>query len=149
MSMYQQFQTDKQMEVGGIIVDYGDFRVTLARAGGGNKSYTRKLEALSKPHKRAIQAGALDPATASTIMRTALIQGCIKKWEVRVADDKGKNGFAWKQGIHAPDGSVLPFNEDNLDRALRDLEDLMLDLNQQASNAALYRIEQLEEDVGN
>ena len=34
MSMYGQFKTSDTLEIQGVVIDYGDFRVTLARAGG-------------------------------------------------------------------------------------------------------------------
>ncbi len=41
MSMYEQLETDKALETKGVEIDYGTFRVTLARAGGANKKYEK------------------------------------------------------------------------------------------------------------
>ena len=59
MSMYEEFETDPNLETGGIWIDYGSFRVQIARAGGANKKYLSYAETKTKPFRRAIQAGTM------------------------------------------------------------------------------------------
>lgn len=142
MSMYEQFQTDPDLEKNGIFIDYGEFRVTLARAGGANKQYAKLLEAKTKPYRRAIQIETMDNEKAMDLLLEAFAEAVVLNWEV-------KDGDKWKKGIEGPDGDVIPFNTDNVIKTLRALPDLFNDLQEQASKVALYRKSIDEDDAGN
>lgn len=142
MSMYGTYKTDEQMEREGVYINYGSFRVCLARAGGANKRYQKVLEAKARPYRRAIETETMDTERALEIRRDAFLETCILGWDVKVGTD-------WVPGIEGPDGTVLPFNKDNLLMAARDLPDLFEDLMAQAGKAALYRKAEQEVAAGN
>lgn len=142
MSMYDSFQTDKDLERNGIVVDYGEFRVTVARAGGNNKRYLKLLDAKMKPYKRAYETDTLSNEIAVKILHEAYAQGVVTNWEVL------KDG-EWVQGIEAPDGSIMEFNADNVLQTFRNLPDLFQDIKSQAEKAALYRQAIQEAESGN
>jgi len=143
MSMYDTFSTDKQSETEGVWVDYGQFRVRLARAGGANKNYQKQLERISRPYRRAIATDSLDPQVASGILKKTYAKAVITGWEV-MRDDE------FVSGIDQPDiDEPAPFNEENVLKALTDLDDLFLDLQSQASGIALYRAGLREDAAGN
>jgi len=142
MSMYKLFKTDPNLEKAGIVVDYGDFRVTLARAGGGNRRFAQVLEAKTKPFKRAIQTEMMDNERGLQLLRETYAEAVILNWEVRQGED-------WVQGIEAPDGSVMEFSVANVLETFKNLPDLFTDLQEQASKAALFRQTVRENDAGN
>lgn len=143
MSMYKQFRTDPKLESTGIVVDYGDFRVTVARAGGTNRKFARAMEAKSRPYRRRIQTETLDNDLANRLLREVYAETLILKWEVRV---DGK----WATGIENPDGGTpLPFNPKNVEAVLVELPDLFADLQDQSTSMRLYRQDLLEDDAGN
>jgi len=142
MSLYKQFKTDENIERTGIIVDFGDFRVTVARAGGGNKRFAKLLEAKTKPFRRAIQTETMDPDRALDILRQVYAEAVILKWETKV---DGK----FKSGIEAEDGKLLPSTVANIDLTLKNLPDLFADLQEQAGKAALFRESIREDSSGN
>lgn len=144
MSMYNQFKTSQVFETKGVEIDYGDFRVTIARAGGANKKFARLLEAKTKSFRRAIQMEVMDNDRAGDILMEVFAEAVILNWETKVA---GK----FKVGIESADGGekLLPFNTANVLTTLRNLPDLFLDLQQQATRQALFREEIVEDDAGN
>lgn len=140
--MYDNFQTDVTMERDGIILDYGDFRVTVARAGGANKQYLKLLEVKTRPHQRAIQAGLLDNDRSLAILREAYAETVIRNWEVRQEDK-------WVQGIESQDGSLLPFTRENVLATFHKLPDLFQDIMEQAGRGTLFRAALREQAAGN
>lgn len=148
MSMYEQFQTDPELEKNGVVIDYGSFRVTVARAGGANKRFAKVLEAHSKPYRRALEAKTLDNAVAERIMMEVYAETVIINWEVQEADPK-TDGVKWKRGIEAEDGSIVAFNRNTVLETLQKLPDLYTDIQQQATSAAIYRKAIQEAEAGN
>ena len=143
MSMYAQFQTDETLETKGVIIDYGQFRVTLARAGGANKKYSKVMESKAKPFRRAIQTETLDNDVAMKMLRESFAEACVLNWEVKGEDEE------WTRGIEGKDGDLLDFNRDNVIATFENLPDLFSDLQEQANKVSIYREEILEQDSGN
>lgn len=142
-SMYKQFKTSGTLETQGVVIDYGDFRVTLARAGGANKQFGKVFEAKTKPYRRAIQTETMDEGVAMRILCETYAETAIKNWEVKDADGN------WSVGIEAPDRSILPFDVRNILSTFENIPDLFADIREQASMASLYREMVLEEDAKN
>ena len=141
--MYKQFATDKKLEKEGIVLDYGQFRVTVARAGRANSKFVRTHEMLTKPVRRLIEQDILPVEREREINRQLYAKSVILNWEVK--DDKDK----WKQGIEAPDGSVLPYTEENVINTFAALPDLFTDIQIQASKMQLFRAADQEADAKN
>ena len=149
MPMYEQFATNSDFERQGVEVDYGEFRVRLARAGGANKRFARVLEHKSRPFRRAIQADTMDRDKADAILRETYAEAVVLNWEVRIEDTQ-TGDERWVQGIENPEGGdPLPFNRDNVLRTLEALPDLFQELQEQASRISLYREQLLEDEAGN
>lgn len=139
MNLYNLFKTDENLETDGIWIEYGEtvdgqpIRIRIARAGGKNKAFTKALEKATRPHRKAIQTGSLDNATADKLYREVFVDTVVLGWE-NVTDAAG---------------NPLEFNRENALKLFIDLPDLFQDLREQAANAALFREELLEEDLGN
>lgn len=130
MSIYDTFSTDKTLEKEGIVLDYGEFKFTVARAGGSNTQYQRLLEAKTKPYRRAIDTGTFDSKRSNQLMVEVFSEAVIKGWE----------------GVTDREGKKLAFNQKNCVQVLTDLPDLFQDIMQQAQNMALYK-ETVKEDA--
>lgn len=142
MSMYGQFQTDTSLENQGIVIDYGTFRITVARAGGANKRFAKTLEAKTKPFKRAIQTDTMDNERGLEILRETYAEAVVLNWETK------KDGV-FVQGIESQDGGILPFNKENVVFTFQNLPDLFTDIQQQAEKSALFRKFLQEQDAKN
>lgn len=128
---YAKFETNRELESEGRIIDYYDdegkiaFSFRVARMGPANKRWLKKFDRLSKPHRRAAQVGALSPEKGREIMVKSLAGTVVLDW--RNVEDR--------------DGNPLPFSEENCIKLLTDLPDLYADLVEQAQTAELYKDE--------
>ena len=62
------FKMDNDLEKKGIEIEYEELKVLIARSGGGNHQYKKRLSALSKPFQRSIQNGILSDEKAMELM---------------------------------------------------------------------------------
>lgn len=141
--VYASFKTDKGLEETGIWLDYGPFRVRIARAGGANKRFARTLEAKTRPYQRAIKTETMDNAVAERIMRETFSTVVIIDWETK--NEAGE----WEKNLQLPDGSMAPPTPENISKVLEELSDLFIDIQEQAQKAANFRDAQRDANAGN
>lgn len=139
-SPYAQFGTDKKAEKDGVVIDYGDFWFRVARTGGANTRYTKRLNAEFKPHRRAIQTDTMKDDKADELVRkvfieTAVLEGGSKKFG---------DGY-----IVGRSGEQIAINAESLDTLFTELPDLFKDLQEQAGKVSLFRVMEQEEDAKN
>lgn len=139
-SPWAMFETNKDLEQGGIRIDYGKYYFQVARAGGENTRYRDMLRQRLAPHNRAINTGTMDETLAQNIIRDVFAETVILDWG-SLAHGEGK--------MIARDGSALEFSAENVKMILKQLPDLAADLQQQAGSAALYRAVLAEFDAKN
>jgi hypothetical protein len=138
-TLYQQFRTDPDIEIKGIILQYGKnskdvpIEIRIARAGGGNQRYLKALEKRTKPFRRQIQSDTLD----RDIQREVLIE---------VYADTVVLGWS---GVEDEKGAPLPFTRENVIKLFNDLPDLFNDVMDMSVKATLFRSEMQESQSGN
>jgi hypothetical protein len=143
MSLEKLFKTNKKMEREGILIDYGpnedlpgdpppSIRFRVARSGGSNVAYSKVLERITKPWKRALQNGQVSNERAKEMDREAFIEACLLGWENVTLG-----------------GQVLEFSAANAKVLFETLPDMYDDLREQAGSSALFREETREADLGN
>lgn len=143
MSLYNTFRTDPELEQKGVVVDYGDFRVTVARSGGANRKYARVLEATLKPYRRAVDLGVMKEEKAREILHEVFAEAIILNWETKTPQ-------GWVQGIEREDGEgLVPYTKENVVAVLKALPDLFNDIKGQSDKVQLYRAAALEAEAGN
>lgn len=134
MGTYGAFKTNAELEKRGIRFDLGSAgKFDLARAGGANTAFAKRFEALTKPHRRAIQTGTLDEEVASGILAQVYAEQVVRGWE----------------GVTDENGNELAFTTENCIKLLKDLPDLFSTLRQCAEDASAYRDAVREADSGN
>ena len=158
-TMYQNHATDTQFERKGVWVDYGGFRVLVAKAGGANRKYLQMIERETKPVRRAMAAGSLTEERAKPIMIKVFSETIVHGWQVFQAfeddhDGKGTKaqldeGGIWKDGIEQPDGSLGKFTKENVVAVLTNLPAVfgMIKLDAMADDIYLATVR--EEEAGN
>lgn len=136
MGVYGNFEVDKDLETKGIVRDYGKFRVTVARAGGHNKSYEKLLEKKGRPYEAAVEVGSMDNDLAVRILKEVFAETIVTNWEYQDENEE------WVRGIPDPEAQdeVLEFTPENVLRVLKTkkLHDLWKDIHKTANRASLY-----------
>lgn len=134
MSIYKKFGTNTDLESNaGVTIDFGDFRITLHRAGGSNRSYSKVFQEKIKPYRRMMDAGNLDNETSSRILAETYAKTVIKGWE----------------GITDENGKKIPFNEANCVKVLTDLPDFFLMIQEEAGRLSNFLKEETEAEAKN
>lgn len=133
MSLYKLFKTDKDKESGrGITLKYGTASITIHRAGNGNPLYRKLNNENLRKHGRELELGLLTPEEDNRIMAEIYAESVVIGWE-NVCDESGKE---------------MAFNKENAVKLFTDLPDLFADLKNAATDRALFKAQELEEDVG-
>lgn len=139
MSLYAKFETDKSLETSGIELDYGPntkgktILIRIARAGGANDQYLKRMEAKAKPHRRQIQHETVDRVVISQIIKEVYAETVVLGWE----------------NVEDREGNDMPFTKENVLKLFTDLPDLYADITEQAQSAALFRVAVREIDAKN
>lgn len=127
------FGTDKDLETHGVVIDYGEFTVTIARAGGSNQKFNRLLEAKTKPHRRIIETENMDQKLANKLLMEVYAQTVVLDWT----------------GVLDDEGNPIPFSAEACIEQFKDNKDFFDDIQSQATRAALFRTEVLAAESGN
>ncbi|WNO48461.1 hypothetical protein [Achromobacter phage SE2] len=141
LNPYAQFASDSNAESEGIWINYDQFRVLLARAGGSNRSY---MQAADRKHRAMRRQGSQGVIAMQKLSRELLVEACIKDWEVR-----GKDGKFMPHTIQLPNGTIEKFSKENVEAVIFALPNLADALNNEANNEQLYLAEELQAEAGN
>ena len=134
MNTYEAFLNSDAFEKDGVELDLDGVGVfQIARAGGSNRQYTKRLERILNPHRRAIQSKTLSNEKADALLAQAYAETVVLSWT----------------GVSGRDGEELPFNKENCMQLLIDLPDLFTVIKETAENESLYRATVIEDDSGN
>ena len=161
--MYEEFTTDAALETDGVWLDRATYRIQIAHAGGGNIAFIRAFERAAKPHRRAMAAGRMNDDVAGKILVDAYSKHIIKDWNILLVE-RNKNGkpklddnkkhitikddagdIQWQRGIHIKDGTVVPFNVEEVSKVLRELPRLFSEIRAIAEEYSNY-LEIVRED---
>ncbi len=124
---YEMFSTDPKLEKDGIVLDYGDFQITIARAGMGNRKYRDLLATVQKKHRHQIDNDLLDDGLSDALMIGIYADSVILGWA----------------NVTGADGRALAFNRTNVIKLLTDLPDLFVNITEQANDARNFRKSEL------
>jgi hypothetical protein len=157
-SIDQLFQTDSSAEAKeGVILDFGDFRVRIARAGGANKRFSNLLNKRMTPYRRQIDTDTMDEDVAAQILAEiyadSVILGMdVKKYKdinggsVPVKDERGN--YTYEPGILRSEG-IVEYNRDNVVRVFLDHPEFFRAIQADANKMSLFRSIEIEEDAKN
>lgn len=139
MSLYKTFGTDTALEKQGLFLEYGNnskgepVRIRIARAGGANVQYRKRMEALTKPIRKQIANETADVEQLRAIVRQVFAETVVLGWE----------------GVEDREGNALTYSTANVVKLFTDLPDLFDDVQEQAQRLALFRAEVQESDAKN
>lgn len=139
MSLFSQFETDPELEKTGIILHYGlnskgqPIGIRVARAGGANEQFNKRVEALFKPHRRQVQSNSMDRKLLVSLMKQAYAETVVLGWE----------------NVEDKSGNPMTFSKQACLDLFEQLPDLYADVQEQAQMIMLFRQELREEDAKN
>lgn len=139
-SLFKNFKMDEKKESKGVPVqpaptnDDGTMPTFfVTRLAASNQKYNKVLDRETKPYKRQIQLGTLSSQTSDLIRMKVFVNSILQGWE-NVQDEKC---------LH------IPFSAENALALFKQLPDLFFELEKQASDASLFRSEEVEETAKN
>lgn len=130
---YSVFLTDKALEKEGIVLDYGDFKIKVARAGGANAAFQKALASKIRPYKRQLDAGTIPDDVAEKLFLDVYAEAVVLGWE----------------GVTDENGKPLPYSKENAVKLFSDLPDLFRDVQNQAAAISNFRAEVTEDTIKN
>lgn len=143
MNAYEMFQADKTKETSGIWLDFGSFRVKVARAGGSNVQFAKVVEEKTRPYRRAMEQGVMDAKVGDRLLAEAFAECIILDWKVQ--NDAGE----LVQGMHAPDGSIQEFTKEHVVQTLLDLPEFFSQLQTETMKLANFRRDAMKDEGKN
>lgn len=155
MSLYDTFDTDKNLELSGVEVRYNDVKFIISRAGGSNKKFKKHFAHKIKPFRSQIENESMDDSVAAEVMAEVYAETVILGWKSIAKDEKGKPMFnadglpVWVDKMPDRDGNLMEFNTKNCVALLIALPELFRDLQYMASKTANFRKIEEEEDIKN
>lgn len=139
MSLRNLYETDPELERSGIEYHVGSAVFRIARTGGANVRYNKKLEQLCRPYRKQIQSNTLDRDTLTRLGQEAFAHTVLLNWDGVTFDDLGDEGNT----------ELAPFSPDNAMKLFANLPDLFDDLQEAANERALFRAHLDDSDAGN
>lgn len=141
MSLYKQFKTNSNLETDGIEVKFEEAAnkdgtiptLIIARSGGSNKAYSKCLDTKTRPHRRQMEGKNLKVEIAEAILMDVFIETILKGWKF----------------IFDENGNELAFNKENAKKLLQDLPDVYERCQEEAKDAANFRVSSLEDEAKN
>lgn len=139
MSIFTMYKTDDKVETEGVELNYGDNGhkedtiIKVARAGGSNKDYQKAMTKALRPVQKQIQTQTLTDEAFNKIRLQVFLKTIIKGGS----------------GLVDAEGKKLDFTPENVEAVLTALPDLFLDIVEQASNPALFRLDITEDAAKN
>lgn len=129
------FGTDPELEKNGVWIDYGEgTMVKIARAGGANRRYLLRAEALTKPHRRAFDTRTIDPEVAKKINAQVFSETIVLDWK----------GFE-----DDVTGEPIPCTPENIQAELLADDDFFEDVQARASQFATFKRAAVEGEIKN
>lgn len=157
-SPYASFNTVPDKERGGTYIEFGAFRVKVARAGGKNIKYSTLREALTKPHLRAIQTNTLPKEIQDALNAELAAKALVTAWEIDEnfgqVDPISEAALPqkWLAGkMHNPDSAeVIDATVESITKTFVRYNDLYLQIAGHASDIENYlNTDELKESMGN
>jgi len=147
MNPYKMFKTDGTVETEGLWLDYGDFEIRIARAGGANTKYKNALKARLKQYKHQVENDLMSDEVSRKLMAGIYADTIILGWRTKVRDGEG-NVTGYNDGF-IPDENDEPmeWNRENCVKLLMDLPVMFTDIHSQANSVSNWRAEEVKRNV--
>lgn len=117
-NLYHLFETDKEMELKGIALKFGDSKFHVKRAGGANREFDTIFNEKTRAMSSKLQLAALSPEQSDAILMEVYFEAVMLDWE----------------DVTNRAGELLEFTKENFVQVMKDLPDLWKGLRTEAAN---------------
>lgn len=135
MSLYKQFKTNTDKEIGGRWFEISPSNedgtkpgFLLARRSSKNTKFAGAMERIAREHRRELDTGSISPQESRALIVETFVDTILKDWRF----------------VCGEDDQVLIFNRENALRLFTDLPDLFDTLNEQAGLITNYQDKLIE-----
>ena len=135
MSLYDDYATSPEAERDGIKIEFSDFWMKCARAGGANKQYAKVTERKFRPHRHASDTGKLSEDTARSVLKEVFAETIVKDWG--------------GPGLRDRDGNEMACTPENVLKVFQDLDLIFDQVYAAVTKANQYLVSELEADAKN
>lgn len=142
-SPFKQFGTSNELETSGVWLNFGDFQINVARAGGSNKRYSKASDLYFEPHRRAAEVGALAEDVAAEALANVYADSVVLGWRTKNADG------SFRSTLDGPEGEPWEFTRENVVKLLIALPDFFATLRRHCENFQNFKQSHLERDSKN
>ena len=133
-SIYEQFDTNREVETKGIELDFGEAGVfTIARAGGANKRYAKVMKQMASPYKRQMEHDLMSPESVDDLLIDVFVESVMIGWK----------------GVKDREGKDLKYSKKVCTELFHELPELFAVVRNESSKAANFRHQDLEGDAKN
>ena len=154
-SLYKMFEVDKAQEAKGVLLNMGDNRFLIARAGGGNKQFVECFKEKAKPFKFAIEHSKMEEEDSVKLMASVYAETVILGWESAVRDEEhnlvltagGKPKI--QKSVEGKDGKQMKYSVENCTQLLIDLPELFREIQAFAGEYTTFLKHDEAADLGN
>lgn len=137
MSLRKTFKTDKNAEIDGVWIEVGmndhngkPIKILLSRMSTTNTRYTKKLNAVTRPHQAAIQNDAMDNDLARKMLQEVFAETVLLGWENLPKSELTGN---------EDDKDDLPFTPETAMELFGEMPDLYDDWERRAQKGSAFR----------
>jgi hypothetical protein len=138
-AIYNGYITDPAKEQAGIVKDFGDFVVTVARAGGSNEAYGRIMAELYLPYEQVMALDEMPEDKARELWYQGVARTVIKHWAFKSPDPENHKKTILRDGLGIDDqGQVVPATEANIIELFKAAHELFIEIRSFAERRENY-----------
>lgn len=128
-NLYALFETDKNLEMNGIVLKFGDSSFRVKRAGGANRNFDTIFNDKTRAVSSKLQMSSLSPEQSDAILMEVYVEAVVMSWE----------------DVTDREGNILEFNLKNFVQIMTDLPDLWKGLRTAAADMDHFLVVQKKE----
>lgn len=135
-NLYSLFETDKQLEQNGIVLQFGDSKFQCRRAGGSNRAFDTAFNEKMRAFQTKMQLASLSEEQSDKLLKEVYFESVVMGWE----DVTDRNG------------NDLEYTLENFMTIMTDLPDLWRSLRTACANMDSFLVQQKKaavEQLGN
>lgn len=142
-AIYDRYITDTVKETTGVVKDFGDFVVTIRRAGGANESFGVELAKAFKPYQQVMELDEMPEEKSRELYYGVTARTNIVHWSFKAPDPSDPSKKVLLPGLgYAEDGvGIIQASVDNLIELFKTAHELWVEIKMFAERRENYLLQ--------